>query len=318
LASEDLGQAQTGAARRFLKPSRPDVHGVAVGRKVAGGALQDESAIIVYVEKKLPKSRVARARRIPATVAGIPTDVIETGVIRCCAARRRRGRKPRFRPAPGGVCVGHPDFPGAGTLGCLVRQGRGRFALCAGHVAANVGDGGPGDPLLQPARLDRGTNRDRLGRLFDFTPIRFGGPLNQVDAAIVRVTAKAVTAEIAGVGIPTGVEEPLPDTVVVKSGRTTGVTRGAIVATRGQVRVFFPERGPALFGPVVAIEAVGATAPFVAEGDSGAIVLEARSRKACAMVLAHATARDLVFALPLEIALDALNVTLPGRPHGKS
>src|SRR5262249_38641622 len=74
------------------------------------------------------------------------------------------------RPLRIGSSIGHVDFP-AGTLGCFVRRGdNGRVLILSNnHVLANENRARPGDPVLQPGRLDLGRHPDdAVGELFEF------------------------------------------------------------------------------------------------------------------------------------------------------
>ena len=81
-------------------------------------------------------------------------------------------RTKRFRPAPGGISVGHRDIT-AGTLGCWVKKNREFFLLSNNHVLANCNAGKKGDPILQPGAADGGAAVDELGKLYEFVPISF-------------------------------------------------------------------------------------------------------------------------------------------------
>ena len=78
----------------------------------------------------------------------------------------RRGRFPR--PVPIGVSGGQPDVT-AGTIGARVSDGRRTFALSNNHVFANRNDASRGDNILQPGRVDGGTDpANSIGTLHDF------------------------------------------------------------------------------------------------------------------------------------------------------
>jgi hypothetical protein len=55
----------------------PGVRAVAIGHKSVAGANTRQVAIIVGVDKKRSAANVPAHERIPATVEGIPTDVVE-------------------------------------------------------------------------------------------------------------------------------------------------------------------------------------------------------------------------------------------------
>src|SRR5512139_4325764 len=96
--------------------ARRNVIATGVGYKVTGGKRTQAPCIVCSVTRKMPAAALAAADRVPDSIRGVATDVIETGPIR--ALQPPTGR---FRPAPGGVSIGHRDIT-AGTLGCLVRK----------------------------------------------------------------------------------------------------------------------------------------------------------------------------------------------------
>ena len=103
-------------------------------------------------------------------VSGVPTDVWEVGEIRALQARTDR-----WRPAPGGVSIGHYKIT-AGTLGCIVRDRAtgDRLILSNNHVLANSNDAAPGDAVIQPGAADGGNvNDDTFATLERFCPIEF-------------------------------------------------------------------------------------------------------------------------------------------------
>src|SRR5688572_27363628 len=92
---------------------RQNVTATGVGYKMTGGRRTKSLSIVCSVVRKFPASALAAGDVVPATVQGVPTDVVETGRIRALQAPTGR-----FRPAPGGVSIGHREIT-AGTLGCL-------------------------------------------------------------------------------------------------------------------------------------------------------------------------------------------------------
>jgi len=120
------------------------------------------------VTNKLPKSMLSRRDIIPANVAGIPTDVIPTGKI----VAMRTGV---YRPAPGGVSIGHYAIT-AGTLGMLVLKDGKVMILSNNHVLANSNDAVVGDVIIQPGAYDGGNIAEhRIATLHSWVPIQFGG-----------------------------------------------------------------------------------------------------------------------------------------------
>jgi hypothetical protein len=59
----------------------PNVVGIADGVRMRGGKPTGQSAIVVYVERKVPREELAEGDLLPAEIEGIPVDVVESGRI---------------------------------------------------------------------------------------------------------------------------------------------------------------------------------------------------------------------------------------------
>ena len=150
--------------------SRSNVVATGVGFKVVNGQETNDLSIICSVVEKKPVSALSAAEIIPAQVQGVPTDIVETGVITAF-----QDPKDRLRPSPSGVSLGHFAIT-AGTLGCLVRKNGEWYILSNNHVIANSNDASIGDAILQPGPTDGGRNSaDRIATLAEFIPINFPG-----------------------------------------------------------------------------------------------------------------------------------------------
>jgi len=269
-----------------------------VGYKRVGGQATQEPSVVVSVIKKLPPEALAMDEIIPRVVGTIPTDIIETGVIRALQAPTDR-----WRPAPGGVSIGHYNIT-AGTLGCLVTRGSELFILSNNHVLANSNAAAIGDSILQPGNYDGGTEADRIATLEAFVPIQFetspptclvvsdlvfflnvlarlvgsrhrisgyraAAEANLVDAAVARpLSADLVERRILNIGIPRGSRDATLGTAIRKSGRTTGFTTGEIQQIDASVRVSYGNSGTALFQDQFVAGAMSQG------GDSGSAVLD--------------------------------------------
>ena len=66
--------------RKLLRMA--NVVAVGVGYRTRGGQQTREVSIVVSVSKKAPASELKPADLIPASVDGVPVDVVETGEIR--------------------------------------------------------------------------------------------------------------------------------------------------------------------------------------------------------------------------------------------
>ena len=129
-------------------------------------------------------------RWFPARIQDVPTDVYVSGVI--YALQPPTGR---FRPAPGGVSIGHVNIT-AGTLGCWVKKNGKLMALSNNHVLANSNDANINDAILQPGPADGGSfPGDSFAKLSEFIPIQFAGggsdcPIGNAAASALNGLAK--------------------------------------------------------------------------------------------------------------------------------
>ncbi|MDD1660258.1 MAG: S1 family peptidase [Methanomicrobiales archaeon] len=240
--------------------AREHVVAAGIGYKVVGGARTGKLSIVCSVVRKVPEALLAARDLVPVEIRGIPTDVVETGILRAQLARTDR-----WRPAPGGVSIGHPSIT-AGTLGCLVRKNQQLCILSNNHVLAAENVAAIGDPIIQPGTYDGGRDpADRIAVLQEFVPIQFltsdpsDCPLargiaalanlfaravgsttrpqavrfleaeNMVDAALAGpVNLEDVSPEILDLGVVQSIGSAGLGTPVRKSGRTTAVTTGEI------------------------------------------------------------------------------------------
>jgi len=128
--------------------SRRNVVACGVGFKEREGRITDEPCVVVSVTKKLPKAQLTAEDIVPQKLGEVKTDVVEIGVVRAL-----QGHQDKWRPAPGGVSVGHVAIT-AGTIGCLVHRGDEIFILSNNHVLANCNKAQIGDAIIQPGRYD--------------------------------------------------------------------------------------------------------------------------------------------------------------------
>jgi hypothetical protein len=245
------------------------------------------------VEKKQPKTQVAKDSLVPEDVDKVPTDVLEVGKIEPLAFTAR------VRPALPGYSIGHHNIT-AGTFGCLVRDIRrcccklekdgcatpareecsGDYLILSNnHVLADSNEGKPGDLILQPGSFDGGIfPADGIATLERFEPITFGptadfpGRYNLVDAAVARpMFSRNVTPSIIGVLVPRGVDQAFIGGAVIKAGRTTQVTVGNVLAVDATVVVGPYDSDGTKFGEFRhQIITTGMGAP----GDSGSLLMD--------------------------------------------
>ncbi|HWP95628.1 MAG TPA: hypothetical protein VN426_02180 [Syntrophomonadaceae bacterium] len=299
--------------------SLSNVVGIGRGLKETAGQLTDQEAVVVMVSTKVAEDQLARDQVVPKSIEGNFSDVIEVGKI---SARKSqpdynpdlisdtrpidKSRKSKWRPAPGGVSIGHYQIT-AGTLGAVVYDNcSGRpLILSNNHVLANSTDGKDhlaeiGDPILQPGPLDGGTiAHDTIGTLYKFVPLKDKG-FNVVDAAVAKpFRPSLVVPYILGVGIVKGTTHPKLGMKIKKSGRTTGLTHSRIRAVNAMILVDYDGRILKFKHQIVADV-------FDEPGDSGSLVLNKRNR---AVGLLFAGSDEFTFMNPIDPVLDLLCIS---------
>jgi hypothetical protein len=164
--TEEIREKLKTAKYELLK--NRNVVATGIGYKKVAGKITSELSIICSVDVKKPKNKLDSKDLIPAFIRDIPTDVNPVGVLR--ALQSPTGR---FRPAPGGVSIGHYLIT-AGTLGCLIKKENDIYILSNNHVLANSNAASAGDAVIQPGPHDGGQNpADKIAELSEFVPIIF-------------------------------------------------------------------------------------------------------------------------------------------------
>ena len=226
----------------------------------------------------------------------------------------RKGRFPR--PVPIGVSGGQPDVT-AGTIGARVSDGGRTFALSNNHVFANRNNANRGDDILQPGRVDGGTDpANSIGTLHDFERLRFCGALmcsdNRIDAAIALSSSDNL-----GTSTPDdGYGEPQTKTTtatlgqaVQKYGRTTGLTTGLVSGINATINVNY-NTGTARFVDQILIS----DGRFSQGGDSGSLVVTQSSggndRRPLGLLFAGSNTHTI--ANPIDLVLDRFGVQIDG------
>jgi len=310
----DLNQVRLAKGRHtgdLMK--KANVVGVAVGYKEKGGQRVETPSLVVMVRKKVPLSELRRQDVVPAAIDTIGTDVKAVGEIRAL-----QNPKDRWRPAPGGVSIGHHAIT-AGTLGVVVKDNSTgeRLILSNNHVMANSNDAVAGDAILQPGPYDGGTlPGDVIAHLLRFVPIRYvmdipdcpisttaagaanllaraigsrhrliavrqQAEANRVDAALARpVGPDMVSDEIMSIGTIAGIREAVLGMAVRKTGRTTGFTTGTVDLLDATVNVSYGAGRTAVFeGQIV-------TSAMSQGGDSGSLLVDASGNMAVGLLFA--------------------------------
>ena len=321
-------------ARNLL--GQPGVVGLGVGYKWDHGVQTDKLSVVVLVEKKKPVASLLDGELIPQRIKTVQTDVQEVGVIRAL-----QSRKSRWRPAPGGVSIGHYKIT-AGTFGAVVtEEGTSiHLILSNNHVLANSNNATIGDPIYQPGPADGGKPADTIGSLYNFIPIDFGeedgadcpfadyytrfgnwfaglvGSVHRLKSK--RINPQAVNYVDAALAIPnnqddienriidapaiSGWEDPVLGMAIAKSGRTTEYTVGNITMVHATVQVDYGA------GQIATLEDQIISGYMSAGGDSGSLMYNYETNKAVGLLFAGSD-RVTIYN-PIKRVLDALHVMI--------
>lgn len=165
-----------------------------------------------------------------------------------------------------------------GTIGCFVRP-RGGGSPCIlsnNHVLANEGNAKPNSEVLQPAPADNGDLSNTVAGLTNSIPLNRTG-INLVDAAIATIApgitfnANLLTG-IGTLGAAAG-SAPVDQDTVYKIGRSSGLTRGRVLATEiCNVHIDY-DMGNLRFDHQIEIENAPGQDAFAQPGDSGSLVV---------------------------------------------
>jgi hypothetical protein len=284
------------------------------------------------VEQKLPKEQLKKKDLVPEEIKGVKTDVIETGIIKAL-----QSPTDKWRPAPGGVSIGHLQIT-AGTLGCLVKRAEETYILSNNHVLANSNDAKLGDPILQPGPYDGGKlEEDQIATLSDFVPIKYEfdvgkcpigkgtvslvniilsilkvrsrlqlveaqAEINKVDCAIAKpLKDDLVKKEVLKIGEPNGIIEGELNMEIKKSGRTTGFTEGKITQLNATVRVMYGVGKWAVFEDQLV------ATPMSQGGDSGSCVFD-KNNRLCGLLFAGSDKTTIINRI--QNVFDLLHISL--------
>lgn len=294
------------------------------------GFNEPQKKVVIFTNGKVNKSD---EKILPFHAKGVTFEYIQGGV-----AQVKGNPPPPETPKPfyeraGFYACGSSIFPahcvGAGTFGLIGRDADGQlYGLTNNHVSGACNNAMPGLPILAPGPLD--ANEDAcdpftIGRHAKLLPINDGIPENvdiaiNCDACSFRLVNPEKVTSYQGTfyDTPAHSAEPIPGMNVQKVGRTTGLTRGTIVAQSASplpVAYSVNEYGVRknVYFERVYIVKTADGQPFSRSGDSGSLVVNVTpdgNRTAVGLVFAGNEQRGLSFVLPLPEILDRLGLSI--------
>ena len=254
---EEITQADQERLLKVMRRHRkrlkqfPNVRSIDIGYQYSDRRSTGRLAIRVHVNAKLPDAELKPSERLPEEIEGIPLDVIQSN-----PKLHAVNRDARQVPVIGGVTLGNTNSVLNGTLGAVVFDQRSLQPMALSNYHVLVVEPPQGTDMI--AQPQTSAAADALGNLERWD--------KRYDCAVCRITSRPVSAQLAGLGAARGTQSPRVGMKVIKSGRTTGVTRGVIDGTDGAEFTVVPDPDfPAPRGEISA------------SGDSGSLWLESES-----------------------------------------
>lgn len=269
-----------------------DLVSVGVGHKTISGEDTKEPCILIGV---LDKGSFPKGQKIPSEIGGIKTDIVQEDRI-----IPRSDHLAKRRPMVGGISIGPSNKVSAGTLGCCVYHnalGTTKCGITNAHVITyhnGLVRGGtypnytftlcPGTSAgypVQPGRYDSVP----INSVGYNLPYLSTGLSSGVDAAIFVVSGSGVTItpnSILDISLPNGLQF-VPNNVsigdsVIKSGRTTGVTTGTVLALDAACLVGYNACTEG-YSVLTTVSHCIKTTDMIDNGDSGSILLKNTTSK---------------------------------------
>jgi hypothetical protein len=287
---------------------------------------EEERTVYVLTRRKLGQHQI---KTLPLRHQDIDIKYLHYGHAQSGQTQPPDG--PAYHELNGRYCCGssiHPaKHPGAGTLGCLLRDASGNlYGLSANHVSGLASYADHGEKILAPGHSDitaQGRDPFTIGvhvRALTMVP---GSPTNvdiaaNSDAAVFAIRQPdSVSSHQAGhYDTPAIVADPKGGMLIEKIGRTTGHTTGRILGM-----------SPTPQGVSYQMSAVGGNATvyfnslvtargengglFSTFGDSGSLVVGQTDTGYAAIGLVVAgTNTGYSLILPIRPILEALDMTL--------
>ncbi|HBQ29265.1 hypothetical protein HX99_06880 [Peptococcaceae bacterium SCADC1_2_3] len=289
---------------RFSLLKKTNVVGVGIGYKQIAREYTREPSLVIFVAKKVPAHALNRQEAVPKQIGGLPTDVVEIGEVALLNERFLKERPARPGLSIGHYKVSAGTF-GAVVKDNLTKEKLilSNNHVLANATNGKDGRAKAGDPILQPGAYDGGGADDRIATLFRFVPVKRvtqesdcpvaagiekAGNLflklarpnyelrllkkffifNYVDAAVALPDAPGlVNEEILEIDKVEGVAEAELGQKVIKSGRTSGLTAGKVIAHKVTLKVTLSAQEEAWFSDQVITDMLSRP------GDSGSLVL---------------------------------------------
>jgi hypothetical protein len=327
-----------------------NVHAVGVGSKMVGGKATSQQCVRLYVVQKLALSLLPPRDRLPESVNGIPTDIIEAPpafasvqsrrkqtLVRLAASGRSAStvlaagapggppactaqRQAQQRPVIAGISAANHDIT-AGTLGYFcrsTRQGDNPSQVCVlsnNHIFANLNRAQVGDALYQPGPADGGVAADHFAGFLRCVPLQLDGTSpNRIDGAIGNlIPGLNASLEVCSIGKIAGTARAIENMAIRKHGRTTGYTEGTVTDELIDALVAMDPDNPkavALFQNQFRVVPSAAFPAIGKGGDSGSLVVKQDTAEAVGLYFANPPTGEYGYANHIADVLHDLEIEL--------
>jgi hypothetical protein len=197
------------------------VTGVTIGLKEVGGQvdLAPGPVIAIHVRRKQEIAKVPRRLRIPRTILGIPTDVIEATYIRS-GHGAAASMSAVFPLRPGSSYARHNGS--AATLAGVVEDGASvQYLLSCAHTLREGGHADPGALMVHPGPAD---SQQPVGvARYERTHLGTDSGIARLESGIQVVNRALISNRVILAPQPPQVLD-----ILEKSGEATQVTRGRV------------------------------------------------------------------------------------------
>ncbi|TWV98859.1 hypothetical protein [Chitinophaga pinensis] len=307
---------------------QPDVNAIGIGRRRVKGKETGEICLKAFVPQKLPEKILPAWRILPKSLpvdghkVMVDVEEMEKAIVpnfNISAMQTTISSKEASPLLPVPMQPGQSSaniISDVGTV-CIYARRKGqigthrRFFISCNHVFSSLNLAPIGTPIIAPARLDGGIYPyNQIGNLINFIPLWFG-PLynNFCDAALAyTLQEKGGINKVKDIGIikELGSIQSLEDNpVVYKTGRTTGVTSGTVVAASASIKVDYWALGS--YGVNTVFHNQIITTHMGAYGDSGSLLINHQQR---AVGMLFAGSATHTFFNPLHLILQAFELEI--------
>lgn len=309
----DVRSAMREAVRHWIYD--PNVTFIDFGWRIRGNKLRDDKPPCVrfHLKNKIPKPELETAVQRGITNGPIPDKIGSFEVDRPVGKYRLHQwwrppsdpRESRMAPMQGGISISDAYRYIAGTLGGAVidRDTGKKMILSNWHVLAGRWHARQGWPICQPGRGDGGSWADIVATLSHHAMD------SNLDAAVAKLSgnrqlindqfelAPVAGADWAHVGMD-----------VIKSGRTSDITRGRVTGVEGTAKLPYNGVYRLIRNVMTIVPRRGSEVS--AGGDSGSFWLDEETLNVVGLHFAGSDYPEHALAIDIHPILDALNVNL--------